>query len=117
MDGFFLKDLKGFPTQVQRNCGYALHLVQTGKLPPDAKPMKGIGGGKATMMEIVLDYDRDTYRAVYTAKLEGVIYVLHCFQKKSKRGIATPREELAVIKARLASARKRHYAKGDTDET
>jgi phage-related protein len=73
------KDLYEFPDEVQRSGGYALHQVQIGEVPAEAKPMKGIGSGAATVMEIVLDHQRNTYRAVYTAKLEGVVYVLHCF--------------------------------------
>lgn len=102
------KKLKEFPPQVQRDCGYALHLVQIGDVPSEAKPLRGVGGGAATVMEIVLDHNRDTFRAVYTTKLKGVVYVLHCFQKKSRKGISTPREEIALIKARLASARDSH---------
>ena len=60
------------------------------------------------MLEIVDDYDGDTYRAVYTVKFVGVVYVLHAFQKKSKSGIATPQHEIALIKSRLKRA-EQHY--------
>jgi phage-related protein len=105
------KDFQEFPAEVQSDCGYALHLAQTGKISAEAKALRGIDGGGAAVMEIVLDHHRETYRAVYTTKLKGVVYVLHCFQKKSKRGIATPQQDIALIKARLISARKQHQAK------
>jgi phage-related protein len=85
-----------------------LHQVQSGDTPPEAKALKGIGGGGASVMEIVLDHHRDTYRAVYTAKLEGIVYVLHCFQKKSKRGIATPKPDIDTIERNLKIARNMH---------
>jgi len=100
------KDLKEFPVEVQRDCGYALHQVQIGNTPPEAKALKGIGGGGASVMEIVLDHHRDTYRAVYTAKMEGAVYVLHCFQKKSKRGIATPKPDINTVERNLKTARE-----------
>lgn len=67
--------------------GQALWAAQLGKKHPDAKPLKGFTG--AGVLEIVSDYDTDTYRGVYTVKLAGAVYVLHTFQKKSKRGIQT----------------------------
>lgn len=82
--------------------GYALHLAQIGGKHPDAKPLKGHGG--AGVLEIVDDYDGDTYRAVYTVKFEGAVYALHAFQKKAKKGIETPRAELAMIARRLKMA-------------
>lgn len=100
------KDLKAFPDAVQDVVGQALLDVQWGEVPVNAKPMKGFGG--VTVMEIAEQYNTDTYRAVYTVRLQGVVYVLHCFQKKSKSGIATPREDIALIKARLVSARDMH---------
>src|SRR5438128_2513699 len=93
-----LKDLKTFPKAVHGAIGYALHRVQEGKMPPNAKPLKGFGSG---VLEIVSDYDTNTYRAVYVVNIADHIYVLHCFQKKSKKGIETPKEEIAVIKQRL----------------
>jgi phage-related protein len=68
------------------------------------QPVKGFGG--AGVLEVVDDFDGDTYRAVYTVRFAGVVYVLHAFQKKSKRGIATPRQELALINQRLHRARE-----------
>ena len=71
----------------------------------DAKPMKGLGSG---VLEIVSRYDGDTYRAVYAVRFKGVLYVLHAFQKKAKKGIATPKQEVDVIKRRLKLA-EQHY--------
>jgi phage-related protein len=73
---------------------------------PDAKPLKGFGG--ATVLEAVDDFDGNTFRCVYAVRFAGVIYVLHAFQKKSKRGIATPRPDIELIKRRLLTARA-HY--------
>jgi phage-related protein len=105
--GSSLEDLKEFPAGVQQVFGYALYLAQCSEKHPSAKPLKGFKG--AGILEIVEDFDGDTYRAVYTVKLAGVIYVLHAFQKKSKRGIATPKQEIDLIEARLKRARE-HYA-------
>lgn len=78
---------------------YALLLAQQGKKHPNAKPLKGFGD--ASVVEIVEDFDRDTYRAVYTIRFEDAVYVLHCFHKKSKKGVATPKSDLDLIKLRL----------------
>ncbi|HYI96374.1 MAG TPA: type II toxin-antitoxin system RelE/ParE family toxin [Bryobacteraceae bacterium] len=64
-------------------------------------------------VEVVADFDGNTYRSVYTVKLAGFIYVLHCFQKKSKRGIATPRSELELIRKRLKDAKEDHRRRTD----
>ena len=101
------RDLKEFPDEIQDVMGYALDIAQQGKKHQDAKPLSGFGG--ASILEIVEDHDGDTYRAVYTVRFEGVIYVLHAFQKKSKKGIATPKPDLDLIKARLKKAEE-HYA-------
>src|ERR1700724_190445 len=90
------KDLKKFPKGVQQTVGQALFDAQTGGKHPDAKPLKGFGG--AGVLEVVEDDDGSTYRAVYTVKFAGVVYVLHAFQKKSKRGIKTPAEEIDKVK-------------------
>jgi phage-related protein len=82
--------------------GYALRFVQAGAKPDAAKPLKGFKG--AGILEIVEDHDGDTYRAVYTVRLAGVVYVLHCFQKKSKTGIATPKHTMDLIRSRLRIA-------------
>lgn len=104
--GSALDDLRCCPEPVQDVVGYALYLAQRGAHPPTAKRLKGELAG---LIELVDDFDSDTYRAVYTVKLQGVVYVLHVFQKKSTRGIATPRREIALIKDRYRRA-KAHYA-------
>jgi phage-related protein len=96
------EDLREFPEDVQRMMGYAVYLAQLGKKHPDAKPLKGFMG--SGVLEVVEDFDGDTYRAVYTVKFAGIIYVLHAFQKKSKHGIATPKKDIALIEARLKRA-------------
>ncbi|HEY7491892.1 MAG TPA: type II toxin-antitoxin system RelE/ParE family toxin, partial [Candidatus Tectomicrobia bacterium] len=92
-------DLRDFPVQARRNIGYALHFAQMGDKHPSAKPLQGFGS--AGVLEIVEDHDGDTYRAVYTVRFAEVVYVLHTFQKKSKRGVKTPKREIDLIKARL----------------
>lgn len=99
------RDLTAMPNAVKKDFGGALHGVQEGRAPEDAKPLKGKLRGAVQLSE---DHDGETYRAVYTAELEGVIYVLHCFQKKSKSGIATPRTEIDTIDRRLKDARALH---------
>jgi phage-related protein len=86
--------------------GQAIDDAENGGEHPSAKALKGFGG--RAILEIVDDFDGDTYRAVYTVKFAGVIYVLHAFQKKSKRGIATPQRDIELIKARLRRAEE-HY--------
>ena len=95
-------DLKTFPDEVQDVMGYALDFAQQGKKHPDAKPLRGFGG--AGVLEIVDDYDGNTYRAVYTVKFAEAVYVLHCFQKKSTKGIGTPKPDMDVIRNRLKEA-------------
>lgn len=82
--------------------GFALHLAQTGKKHDQAKPLKGFGG--ASVLEVVEDYMGDTYRAVYTVKIAEKVYVLHCFQKKSTKGISTPKHQMDLIRERLKAA-------------
>jgi len=95
-------DLSEFPDEVKYCIGFALRTAQKGGKHADAKPLKGFKG--AGVLEIVSDFDGDTFRAVYTVKIKGVIYVLHAFQKKSKKGIATPKTEIDKIKRRLKAA-------------
>lgn len=97
-----LKDLRKFPNEVQREFGYALYRAQINKKHHKTKPLRGFDG----VMEIVSDYDKDTYRGIYAYKLGEDIYVLHSFKKKSKRGIKTPKEEIEVIKQRLKIAKE-----------
>jgi phage-related protein len=98
------KDLKSFPPKVRSDIGYALYAAQNGDTDPAAKPMKAFGG--ASVLEIVAPFDGDTWRAVYTVRFKGVVYVLHAFQKKSKSGRATPKKEIDLIHHRLAAAEK-----------
>lgn len=100
--GSTLKELRDSPESVKDGVGYALELVQRGEKPANAKPLKGFGG--ASVLEIVEDFDGDTWRAVYTVAIADAVYVLHFFQKKSKRGGATPRKELDLVKRRLKEA-------------
>lgn len=100
------KDFLAFPQDVHDVIGYALHLAQTGGKHVSAKPLKGFKGGG--VLEVVEDQDGDTCRAVYTAKFEGAVYILHAFQKKSKKGIETPRHEIELIKRRLSIAETDH---------
>jgi phage-related protein len=100
------KDLRAFPRQVRADIGQALYAAQMGDTDPAAKPLKGFGGTR--VMEIVDRHDTNTYRAVYTAQFAGIIYVLHAFQKKSKRGIATPQKDIELIRRRLADAGRLH---------
>ena len=104
--GSSLNDLKEFPEEVQQVVGYALYLAQCGEKHENVKPLKGFKG--AGMLEIVEDFDSNTYRAIYTVKLADVIYVLHAFQKKSKRGISTPKQDIELIEARLKRAKEYH---------
>jgi phage-related protein len=99
-------DLKRFPPPVRRDIGKALYAAQRGETDPAAKPLKGFGATR--VMEIVDLHDTNTYRAVYTAQFGEAIYVLHAFQKKSKRGIATPTREIDLIRRRLADAERLH---------
>jgi phage-related protein len=96
------KDLMALPAVVRRIFGYALSLAQAGDRHDAAKVLKGFGG--AGVLEVVEDDVGGTYRAVYTVKFEEAVFVLHCFQKKSKSGIATPKEDMAIIRARLKVA-------------
>jgi phage-related protein len=96
------EDLSRFPEEVKRRVGGALWEAQIGSKAPYAKPLKGFDG--AGVLEVVDDFDGDTYRAVYTVRFAGIVYVLHAFQKKSRRGIATPRQDLDLIRLRLTRA-------------
>ncbi|MGA2772832.1 MAG: type II toxin-antitoxin system RelE/ParE family toxin [Bryobacteraceae bacterium] len=96
------KDLKAFPKPVQRDVGQALYAAQCGEEYPSVRALRGFGG--RTVLEIVAPHEGDTYRAVYTVRFHDAIYVLHAFQKKSKRGIATPQKEIELVKQRLAAA-------------
>ena len=99
-------DLRRFPERVKDVMGYALHLAQIGMKHPRTKPLKGFGG--AGVLEIVEDHAGDTYRAVYTVRFSTGVYVLHAFQKKSRRGTRTPKKDLDLVRQRLARAEIHH---------
>lgn len=96
------KDLLALPDDVIDVFGYGLYLAQIGGKHPQAKPLHGFGS--AGVLEIVEDQRGGTYRAVYTVEIANTVFVLHVFQKKSKRGIATPKPDLDLIRARLKIA-------------
>jgi len=104
------KELGALPAEVVDVFGYALHLAQAGLKHPEAKPLKGLGG----VLEVVEDFRGDTYRAVYTVRFGDAVYVLYCFQKKSKHGIKTPKADMDVIGSRLKLA-KAHAEGADHD--
>ena len=101
-----LQELRSLPKKVKREFGRALQFAQAGDKHPTAKPLKGFGGGG--ILEIVEDYDRGSYRAVYTVRFKEAVYVLHVFQKKSKKGIETTRSDLNLIKERLKWTTQNH---------
>lgn len=94
------------PKGVRMKVGDALYEAQDGEKADTAKPLKGFGG--AGVLEVVADHDGEAYRAVYTVKFREAVYALHCFQKKSKRGVATPKSDLEMVERRLREARKHH---------
>jgi len=96
-------NLQDFPKDAQKLIGDKLQLMQFGGMPKDVKPFKGMGSG---VFEIALRYDADAYRVVLAVKLGGNIYVLHAFQKKSKKGIATPKGDVELIRKRYAEAQE-----------
>ena len=96
------EDLSAFPLDVKRIFGFALAMAQEGGKHPKAKPLRGFGG--SGVLELYTSHEGDAYRAVYTVRFADAVYVLHAFQKKSKRGIATPKPELDLIRARLRIA-------------
>ncbi len=96
------KDLRELPEPVQDHIGYALYVAQRGGRHRDAKVLRGFGG--AGVVEVVKDYRGDTFRAVYTLRHAGTVYVLHAFQKKSKTGRETPHRDMELIRQRLREA-------------
>jgi phage-related protein len=94
--------LKAFPDEVLGSIGHALHQAQCGDEPVSAKALKRFGG--RGVLEIIEDLEGNTYRAIYTVRFAGVVYVLHAFLKKSKKGIATPKHTIDLIKSRLRDA-------------
>lgn len=104
--GSIRDDLRQFPPAVRQSVGFALRQAQLGGKHRDARALEGFGGAGA--LEIVEDHDGDTFRAVYAVKFAGSVYVLHAFQKKSKRGIRTPAADLEAIRRRLKAAEEHH---------
>lgn len=102
--GSSLRDVREFPDEVRQTVGYALYLAQMGDKHARAKPMRGFGG--AGVLEVADDFSGDTYRAVYTVTLPSAVYVLHAFQKKSRHGIATTQQDIALVHARLRDAQR-----------
>jgi phage-related protein len=100
--GTSLKDLREFPPPVQDHMGYALYVAQRGGKHLDSKVLRGFGG--AGVLEVIKDHRGDTFRAVYTLKYAGRVFVLHAFQKKSKSGGQTPRRDIELIQQRLREA-------------
>jgi len=100
------EDLKAFPEEVRQVMGYALYLAQVGGKHPDAKPLRGFGS--AGVLEVVDAYDGEAYRAVYTVRLPGAVYALHAFQKKSRKGIGTPQQDVELVRRRLKQAEAIH---------
>jgi phage-related protein len=96
------RDLEALPKPVEDLFGFALYLAQAGKKHEQAKPLKGFGS--AGVLEVVEDWDRSTYRAVYTVRFDVAVFVLHVFQKKSKRGAATPKADIDLIRLRFKIA-------------
>jgi phage-related protein len=103
-------ELRSFPKKVQKHVGDDLLAVQHGGKPARAKPLRGFSG--AGVLEIIEKYDSDTYRAVYTVRLRGAVYVPPCIQKKSTHGIATAKHDLDLIARRLREAEAIDRAKG-----
>ncbi|MCI0998973.1 type II toxin-antitoxin system RelE/ParE family toxin [Ochrobactrum sp. C6C9] len=104
--GSTLKDIRDFPPEVRQEVGFSLHMAQNGDKALNVTPLVGFGG--ASVLEVISNGEGGTFRAVYTVRFGDAVYVLHAFQKKSKRGIATPKKELNLIKERLKAAEE-HY--------
>ena len=98
-------DLRTFPEAVREVVGHALYQAQVGLRHRDVEPLRGLGGN---VLEVIARHDGDTFRAVFTVRFRAAVYVLHAFQKKAKRGIATPKREIDLIRRRLGGA-ERHY--------
>ena len=97
------RNIQAFPPDARRVIGGELQLMQYGGMPKDAKPFRGIGSG---VIEIAIRHDGEAYRTVVALQLGRNIYVLHAFQKKSKKGIATPKQDVDLIKQRYKEAKE-----------
>lgn len=102
------KDFMKFPPEVRHMAGYVLHHAQLGKKHEHIKVLSGMGS--ACIAEIKESGPNGTYRIIYSIEMKGFLFVLHAFQKKSKTGIATPKQELELLKNRITEA-KALYAK------
>jgi phage-related protein len=100
------EDLKAFPEDAKGSLGHGLHLVQVGERPDNEKPLHGDLSGVSELT--AYSKDGNAYRSVFTIKLDPFIYVLHCFEKKAKAGIATPKRELDLIRRRLKEAKEEY---------
>lgn len=100
------KDFMEFPYEVRSEMGHALYIAQKGDKHKDAKPLKGFGGG--SVLEVVQSDGQGTYRTVYTVQMEEAVVVLHAFQKKSKTGIKTPKQDIDLVEQRLKSAYQKY---------
>src|SRR5437868_4717824 len=109
LEGSSKKDFKRFPRAVQKDMGVALFVVQIGGTPPTAKMWTGLGSG---VYELLEEHDGNTYRAVYTVRIEEQVHVLHAFQKKAKSGIATPKPDVKLIEKRLKGVLGRYRIEG-----
>jgi phage-related protein len=110
--GSSFRDYTEFPAEAQRQMGFALASAQLGGKHYSAKPWKGEGPG---VLEIVADHQGDTFRAIYTVRFEKAVFMLHAFQKKSKRGIATPRLEQEMVRRRLKMAQQEYKERYETE--
>lgn len=109
-----LDDLREFPESVRQSMGFAIFQAQCGGKHVQTKPLKGFKG--SGVLEMVEDFDGDTFRTVYTVRFADALYVLHAFQKKSKKGVATPQRDLDVIKSRLKMAERIHESRTSKKE-
>lgn len=105
-------DLREFPDDVKDATGFALYLAQLGDRHPHARPLRGFGG--AGVLEVVEYHHGNAFRTVYTVRLQHAVYVLHAFQKKSKQGIATPKQEIRLVTDRLRLAERHHATTFET---
>ncbi|KIC73280.1 type II toxin-antitoxin system RelE/ParE family toxin [Candidatus Protochlamydia amoebophila] len=100
------KDFMNFPSDIRREMGHVLYIAQKGEKHKDAKPLKGFGGG--SILEIVQSDGQGTYRTIYTVQMKEAVFVLHAFQKKSKTGSKTPKQEIDLIEQRLKSVQQKY---------
>jgi phage-related protein len=108
------KDMRDMSQEIKDGFGYSLWLIQQGETPANASPFEGSTGND--VMKLTEQHDGDTFRCVYAAKFEKVVYVLHVFQKKSKSGIATPKADIDKVHARYAAAKAAYLAEFASEE-